>query len=261
VETELDLRDYWNVIRKRIWMIAGIVLVATAATGVFSYFFIDPVYEASTKLIVNRSSDQTTANPLDLNEVNTNLRLIDTYKEIIKTTAITDIVAREYPQFGMTSEQIARAVKVSSVNNTQVMTLKVEHTSYEKAAQIVNAVSYVFQREIPKIFKIDNVSILNEAKLSPAPAPIKPNVKLNIAISLVVSLMIAVGLAFLLEYLDDTIKTEADVEKYLGLPTLGVIVKWKPEDFSEPNSAKKTVRQKGEAKSHVPISEQTADYN
>jgi len=43
------------------------------------------------------------------------------------------------------------------------------------------------------------------------------------AIAFVVGLMTGVGLAFLLEYLDNTIKTEEDVEKHLGLPVLGAV--------------------------------------
>lgn len=257
--TELDLRDYLNVIRKRIWLIVSIVCVAGVTTGVISFFVMDPVYEASTKLIVNRSAEQTNANAIDLNEVNLNLRLIDTYKEIIKTTAITDIVAERYPEFELSPEAIANKVKVSSVNNTQVMTLKVQDASYERAANIVNAVSLVFQEEIAKIFKVDNVSILNDAKLSPIPAPVKPDKKLNIAISIVVALMFSIGLAFLLEYLDDTIKSESDVERLLGLPTLSVIAKLKPEDL-EPKPTAQQLQKKGE-KVYVPIHEQAADHH
>ena len=54
---------------------------------------------------------------------------------------------------------------------------------------------------------------------------ISPNKKLNIAIAFFIGLMVSLGIVFLLEYVDNTIKTESDVEKYLGLPVLGVIPK------------------------------------
>jgi capsular polysaccharide biosynthesis protein len=230
---ELELKDYLMVVRKRLWMIVTIVLVACLTTGVVSYFFLKPVYEARTKLIVNKSNDMVGTNPsLDLNTVNLNIRLIDTYKEIIKTARIMDKVAQQHPEFNMTADQLIDKVKVSSVNNTQVMTLVVQDDSYEKAVNIVNAVSKIFIDDIPQIYKVDNVSLLDEAKLTDNPAPVKPNKKLNVAISLVVSLMIALGLAFLLEYLDDTIKTESDVEKILGLPTLTMITKMSEQDMT-----------------------------
>jgi capsular polysaccharide biosynthesis protein len=126
------------------------------------------------------------------------------------------------------------------------MTLVVQDKSYEKAANIVNAVSKVFQNEIPSIMKVDNVSLLNEAKVTDHPSPVKPNPELNIAISLIVSLMIAVGIAFLLEYLDDTIKTEEDIQAVLGLPTLTAITRMKEDDMQHQGSVSHNNKQVGE---------------
>lgn len=53
--------------------------------------------------------------------------------------------------------------------------------------------------------------------------PVKPNKELNILIAVVVGLMASMGLVFLLEYMDNTIKTSGDVENVLGIPVLGVI--------------------------------------
>lgn len=53
--------------------------------------------------------------------------------------------------------------------------------------------------------------------------PVKPRVKLNIAIGAVLGIFLGVGLAFLLEFIDNTIKTKEDVERLLGVPVLGQI--------------------------------------
>lgn len=245
---ELDLKDYIKVIRKRLWIIIAIVFITTLATAIISYFFIDPIYQASTKLIVNKSNDRVGMDQVDINSINTNLRLIDTYKEIIKTPAIMDKVATEFAEFNLTAEQLIGKVKVSSVNNTQVMTLIVQDKSYSKAAKIVNAVSKVFEQEISKIMKVDSVSLLNEAQILDNPSPVKPNKKLNVALSFIIALMISLGLVFLLEYLDDTIKSEADIQQYLGFPALGLISKILPEDIEERSKANSKL---GSEQSHV----------
>ena len=53
--------------------------------------------------------------------------------------------------------------------------------------------------------------------------PVKPSIKLIIAIGAVLGVFLGVGLAFLLEFLDITVKIKENVERLLGLPTLGQI--------------------------------------
>jgi capsular polysaccharide biosynthesis protein len=250
---ELDLRDYFRIVRKRMWLITIIVVVAVAAAGVYSLYIKDPVYEASTKIIVNRTQAQAEASQIDLNQINTNIQMINTYKEIIKTPAILDLVSESYPQFGLTPEELGKKINVSSVNNTLVMTLVVRDTSYERAAEIANAVSIIFKQEIPSIFNVENVSILNEAKVNPipAPSPVEPNVVMNVAIAFVVALMLGLGLSFLMEYMDDTLKSEQDIEQVLGLPTLAMIARLGPEELKDGEQlAQTTVTRK--AAEHVP---------
>lgn len=251
---ELDLREYFLIVRKRLALIVIFVLVCTVATGVYTKLFKDPIYEASTKIVVNQTSQQQLSiGQLDLNQINSNIKMIDTYKEVIKTPAILGKVAEQYPQLGLSVKELAEKIKVSSVNDTQVMTLAVQDVSYKQAAEIVNAISIVFQKEIPNIFNIENVSILNEALLDDQPAPVGPNVTLNIIISFIVSLMVAVGIAFLLEYMDDTIKTEADVERYLGQATLAMVAKVSEAEFQSGSSSREQGRQKAGGLENVTI--------
>ena len=67
----------------------------------------------------------------------------------------------------------------------------------------------------------DNISITNHA-VTPL-SPIGPNRNRNIFIAFLVSLAAGIGLAFLLDYLDDSIKTSDDIGRHLGLPTLALI--------------------------------------
>jgi polysaccharide biosynthesis transport protein len=57
----------------------------------------------------------------------------------------------------------------------------------------------------------------------PPTRPVSPNLFLNILLSLIIGMSAGVGLAYFIEYLDTSVKTVDDVERYLGLPVLGVI--------------------------------------
>lgn len=230
MSVELDLKDYIRILRKRLWLIVTFVATVSIVTFVVSMLWLQPIYQASTKLIVNKSNENVGVGQLDINTVNLNIRLIDTYKEIIKTSAIMDKVVEEHPELGLTSEQLTSQVKVSSVNNTQVMTLSILNPSYRKAAEIVNAISVVFIKEIPSHMKVDNVSLLAPADPDKSPGPVKPQPVLNTAIAFIVSLMLAVGAVLLIEYLDDKLRTEQDIEQYLGLPTIAMIPKVRDDE-------------------------------
>ncbi|MFC5703561.1 YveK family protein [Cohnella faecalis] len=244
---ELELKDYFRIVRKRLLLIVTIVIAACIVSGLYSYLVLDPVYQASTKLIVNKSNENAVVGQLDINTVNLNIRLIDTYKEIIKTPAVMDKVVAEHPEFGLTSEQLTSRVKVSSVNNTQVMTVSIQDLSYEKATELVNAISKVFIQELPTLMQVDNVSLLAAANPAKQPSPVAPKPVLNIAIAFIVSIMIGIGISLLLEYLDDTLRTERDVEQYLGVPTIAMIPRLKDEDIkSNKNRKSESLTQKGE---------------
>ena len=58
-------------------------------------------------------------------------------------------------------------------------------------------------------------------------SPIRPRTMTNVLLALIVGGMLAVGAAFLVEYLDDTVKSPDDVTRVTGLSTLGAIARLK----------------------------------
>lgn len=220
----MELKQYWTVIRKRLWLLALLVVAITAATGVYTFLLTDKEYTAETKLIVTPKQDlETLGGKLDLTTINSNIRLIKTYKEIILSPRIMNLVSERYPQLGLTSDELLKKVSVSAVDESQVMSLATTDAAYKQAAAIVNAVAAVFQTEVPKVMKIDNISVLSEADPQDQPAPSSPQPLLNMIIGFVLSVMLGIGLMFLLDYLDDTLKTEKDIREVLGLATYSVV--------------------------------------
>ena len=79
------------------------------------------------------------------------------------------------------------------------------------------------QQSVESKIETRPVQIVNKAE--PSVRPIKPNMRTNLALSMVVGLVLGLSLAFFIEYLDTSIKTMDDVEKYLGVSVLAVIPK------------------------------------
>ena len=74
---------------------------------------------------------------------------------------------------------------------------------------------------ITEELKASNIVVVDPARIPDR--PFKPNKKLNILLAIITGITLGIGLAFFFEYLDNTIKTPEEIEKYLHLPTLGVI--------------------------------------
>jgi capsular polysaccharide biosynthesis protein len=220
MEETISLKELFQTLKKRLWLIALITIIAAIISAVISFFVITPIYESKTQILVNQTkSDQQLYTG---NEVQTNIQLINTYNVIIKSPAILDKVKSEL-HLDRTLEELNDQVTVTSAKDSQVVEISVQDESPYVAAQIANKTAEVFQSQISKIMKVDNVSILSKAEVKADVFPVKPQPLLNIAIAIVVGLMVGVGLAFLLEYLDNTIKTEQDIETILELPVIGAI--------------------------------------
>lgn len=243
MEETISLKELFLTLKKRLSLIIIITAIATATSGIVSYFLLTPIYQSSTQILVNQSkNDQQVYNA---GEVQTNLQLINTYNVIIKSPAILDKVI-EKEKLDMTAGALNGLVTVSSEQNSQVVNITVQNEDPQKAATIANSIATTFQQEIPTIMNVDNVSILTQAQLGENPSPIKPQPALNMAIALVVGLMAGIGLAFLLEYLDNTIKTEQDIENQLGLPVLGAITTINMDEDMKSQTNKATLRTRGE---------------
>lgn len=77
------------------------------------------------------------------------------------------------------------------------------------------------EARIAEAMQTADVHVVDSAVLPTA--PVKPRIKLNIAIGAVLGVFLGIGLAFLLEFVDNTLKTKEDAERLLELPVLGQI--------------------------------------
>ncbi|MBB6635130.1 YveK family protein [Cohnella thailandensis] len=231
----MDLKKMAGVIRNRLGMISAIVVVCCLAAGLFTHYMIEPKYEASVKVIVNKTSDA----GITLDDVSVNVLLTKTYLELARTGAVMGTVASEHPEYGMDSEELMEMVKFTASENTQVITIAARDSSYEQAATIVNAVAMSLQAKAAEVMKEDNITILEQASLDKRPQPVTPNLILNTVIAFVLSLAVAIAIAFLQEHLDETIRDEETAKDILGIPSLAVVGRIDPVKSRKKTSARK----------------------
>lgn len=203
------------------WIILIITIASLLVSGIVSFFVLEPKYQTFTTLMIGRPRDyQNVENRLEYNELLLNQKLVSTYGELVKTRAVVDEVIKGL-DLNLSYRNLMEKINVKLVKDTEIIKLEVTDTNPELAAIIANETAIVFMQNVKDIMLVENVQIIDKAQVPDK--PVSPRPKLNIAIAGVLGLMAGVFLAFLLEYLDNTIKTPEDVKRYLGLPVIGTI--------------------------------------
>lgn len=217
-EYEIDLREIFDILMNRWLMIVSLTIGAAIIAGIVSFFIITPKYEASTTMMVSYKQDQEAL--MNYNELQMSQKLATTYSQIIKSERIADAVIEKL-DLDLSAEELNSKISVSQVETTEILKITVKDNDPQLAALIANTETEIFKNEINEMMKVDNVSMIDVAKVPEN--PVSPNKMMNIAIATVLGLMVGVGITFVLEFLDRTYKVPTDIERHLGLPILGAI--------------------------------------
>ena len=216
---EINLKDILYYFRKNCFIIIELVLLAVIVAEVYIGFFENPMYKSDTTILVyNEQTEHVTTNDITLNN-----QLVKTYSQIIKSRKVLSKVIREL-SLNYNISQLSSMITVSSVNDTQIIRITVVNEDNKKAKQIANTLARIFSEEVTEMYKLDNVSIIDEAIIAKEPFNINGIKTLIIAIILGGALGSAI--VFVKYYFDDTIKSIDEVEKSLNLPIMGVVPKY-----------------------------------
>lgn len=211
------LKYYWS----KILFVIIFVIIGLVGSYIYTFNTQVPIYESKTSLLLTKSSDSTTT--ITQNDVSLNKNLVSTYRQIIKSRRILDEVIKNM-YLELSYEELSKQVEVSSVNDTELIVISVYNEDNNLAKYIADEIANVFKKEIVEIYNIENVSIIDSAIISDIPYNVHILKQFLIGGALGFVLSSAIILFFF--YLDDTIKTEEDIERKIGLAVLGSVPKY-----------------------------------
>ncbi|MEB6201975.1 Wzz/FepE/Etk N-terminal domain-containing protein [Mammaliicoccus fleurettii] len=217
MEETIDLSKLFGILKKNIKYLIILPIVFLVLSMVITILFMTPKYSTSTQVLVNQKEIDS---QMIAQQVQTDLQLVNTYSEIIKSPRTLDKVSKNL-KGKYSSNELSGMLTVSNQAESKILNITVENESRENAGKVANEIANVFSKEVKDIMNVDNVSILSKAdnngsKVSPKPL-------INAIIGLFLGLIVALIIIFLKELLDKRIKTEADVEEQLNIPVLGTI--------------------------------------
>lgn len=223
MEEKINLREYFFILKKKIWVIVSAAIVCGLMSGLVSFFVLKPVYEANTSLIVNKEVENETTQMTTTDDLNYVQKLAVTYGEIIKSrTVITSII--EKLNLDMTYEELSEAISVTNISNTQIIKISAKHNNPLIATKICNIIPQIFSIEAQRVVKASGVEVIDKAIIPEN--PIKPDKAMNIAMAIVLGAIGSVFIILLIEVLNTKIKEPKEIEEKLGIPVFGVVPKY-----------------------------------
>lgn len=231
MEETISIVELIQILKKKALLIIMTTIAGIGLAAGVTFFMLTPIYDSAAQLIVqNKQAEGTNLQ----NDINGNVMLINTYKDMIKGDIVIDAVQKELQkeyQFTYSNSELKDIIEVEQAQNSQMFRIIAKSPEPRKAATIANVTAGIFQKKAEDVLEVSKVTITSKGVV-PSKA-IFPNNKLNLLIGAVLGMMFGVGLAFLLELLDKTVKDERFIAESLDLPILGQVSEISKKDLFE----------------------------
>lgn len=219
MEQEISLMDLWNLLRKYFVRLVSVTIIGAALAVVFMMLFVDRQYESQAQLLVNQNSSQETA--IQYTEVQTNINLVNTYKDIIQGNAVLEAVNENLGNV-FTVGELHSAISVEQSPNSQAFYISATMGSPTDAQNVVNNIVTEFENTLLEVYG-DNVSSVYV--MSPASYnsnSVSPSTILYLLIGGMLGFITMAGIALIKELMDTRVKSADDLTK-LGITRLAEI--------------------------------------
>lgn len=223
---EIDLKELFNIF----WSKKLFIIMVTLTFAVLGLYYgkriVIPDYKSTATLVLTKSNNTETST-ITQSEVTLNQQLVATYTELIKTNNILRQVLNNLKYNDITEEDLRKNVEVQLVSTTQLIEVSVKNTDNVKAKELTNEIVKVFIEKTKEIYKLENIHMVDEAKIEEEPYNV--NYKKDILIFAGIGFILAVGIVYIKSLFDTTIKNNEEVEKKLGLAVLASIPQYNYE--------------------------------
>lgn len=217
-ELGIDLYDLFYLFRQKIVGILIALVLGGVATGLFTYFFIAPKYQATAKLYIVSASNDSVVNLTDL-QLGTSLTA-DYEQLVLGRPMLESVMINLHPQVE-DIEQLRQMVSVSNPSNTRILNITVTSTDPAEATSIANELARLSIDWLPEVMRSNEPSIAEEA-VTPTKKS-SPSYTMNTLVGALALAALYYGFELLRRLHDDTIHTGEDLERYFGVAALASI--------------------------------------
>lgn len=218
-EMEIDLLELLMVMKKHLSAILLAGIVGLVIMFAYTSFLVTPLYSASSMMYV-MPDNSNSMNSSTLSDMQVGQQLTSDYSSMIKSRSFMEDVIKKL-NLTIDYQQLLGKVEVTNPTSSRILQVTVNDPNPQTAADIANEMASVAESKLKEITGMQAIKIYEEAAMPDRPS--SPSLKKNCALGLLAGLVLAMAAITILYLLDDTIKTEDDIEKYLGMTTLAVL--------------------------------------
>ena len=215
-EVEIDIREVFFALLQK-WYIIGLAgFLAAVMFLCVSKFLIPEKFESNTSLyILTQDTGGSMYSDFQLGTI-----LTKDYEVLVKSRTVLEEVAEKL-DLDITYENLKSMISVTVPESTRIVEITVKTTDPELSWKIADGVCEVASKNIADIMNVDAVNVVEKANLPTKKC--SPSVAKNTVLGGFLGVFLSCAVILLFVMFNDTIRTQDDVEKYLGVSTLGVI--------------------------------------
>lgn len=218
-EIEIDLMELFYVLLDKIWIILATTVAGAVLALVITQAFITPLYSSSSMIYIKNGGSSSLAT-MSMADLQVSSELTSDYNVLVTSRPVVNKVIKNL-DLDLDYKEFLETVSTENPTDTRFLRITVTNPDPYMAKTIVDELTDATIERTAEIMDTDKPSMAEEGTV--AEEPDSPSIVKNTAIGAILGFLLAAGLFVVLYLLDDSIKTEDDVEKYLGLNTLGTI--------------------------------------
>lgn len=231
MEETISLQEIVTLLKKKAVLILSMFFIGIGVSALITFMVITPKYSAASQLI---ATSQNKENSTNTDSINSNLMMINTYKDFIKGRVVTETAREQLEKeigFKGTADTVKNMISVEQTQNSQMFSIVVVSEDPKEAATVANVVADIFKKEAKEYTDAEKVSVISQAE-EPL-NPVSPNKRINMTIGAILGLVVGIGLSLLSQLFNRTVKSIDYITDQLNIPILGSIPLMDDKSISE----------------------------
>ena len=223
------------VLKKKALIIQAAMLAGALIAGVYTKLMITPLYSAtSTVLVISKETTLTSIADLQFGS-----QLTKDYSMLITSRSVLEEVLDNLG-LDMGYGALKGNVSINNPDETRILQITVTNPDPQLAKELADELASVSSEYIGDKMEVVPPKIIEEAEVPAAQS--SPSMSRNVMLGALAGLVLSAGVVILMTVMNDSIRSEDEIERYLNIPTLASIPDRK--DYISGKTKKKSKRKR-----------------